>query len=121
MLIDEAKAGRRTKQVLQMISRHLSSREDCRGIEYKISIRHDNKSESDIIEISPYITVFPTTFQRKDADRRSVAYHVMFHHFPELLQQSSDTIVHVIPGMLVQGVYVYEKYPLTSRRKWRKV
>ena len=121
MIIDEAKAGRQTKQVLQTISRHLSSREDCRDIEYSVTIHNDPITGHDIVEVSPYITVFPTTFQRKDTDRRSIAYHVMAYHFPELLQQSSTSVVYVIPGTLVHGTYIYKKYRLTSRRKWRKI
>lgn len=121
MISDEAKAGRRTKQFLQSISRHLSGREDCRGLEYKVIIRHEDTSGDDIVEVSPYITVFPNTFNRKETDRRSIAHHVLIHHFPDILQKSNSNIAHVTSGMLVHGEYIYKKYQLTSRRKWRKL
>lgn len=116
----EAKAGQLTKKVLKSISHHLSGREDCRGIEYAVSIYQDEKSGDDIVEVSPFINVFPNTFHRKETDKRGIAYHVIRIHFPEIYSQSSTTVVQVKHNLLVPGRYVYKRYKLTRRRKWIK-
>lgn len=121
MISDEIKTSQRTKQFLQSIAYHLSSRDDCKDLEYEVSIKHDSNSDFDIVEVSPYITVFPSTFYRRESDRRSIAYHVLIHHFPDILDPSDPNIARIMSGMLVTGTYVYTKYPLISRRKWRKL
>ena len=117
----EAKAGQLTKKVLKSISRHLSGREDCKDLEYSVHIFHDNKTGDDVVEVSPYISVFPNTFHRKETDKRGVAYHVIYTHFPEIYAQSSTSVVQIKSNSLVRGSYVYRRYKLTRRRKWIRV
>lgn len=117
-MTSEAKAGQLTKQVLKSISQHLSGRVDCKDVEYSVHIYRDDKTGDDVIEVSPFITVFPSTFRRKETDRRGIAYHVIRIHFPEIYAQSSTSVVQVKANSLVQGSYIYKRYKLTRRRKW---
>lgn len=114
----EAKAGQLTKKVLKSISHHLSGRLDCKDIEYSVHIYLDSKTGDDVVEVSPYISVFPSTFHRKETDRRGIAYHVIRIHFPEIYAQSSTSVVQVKSNSLVRGSYVYKRYKLTRKRKW---
>lgn len=115
------KDGTLTKDVLRSISMHLSGRSDCKGMEFKVDIFRDKLSGNDVIEVSPYITVFPNTFNRKEKDRRGIAYHVISKHFPEILEDSPSNIVQVKHNALTLGTYIYKKYPLMRMRKWYRI
>lgn len=121
MISEEVKASQRTSNFLKSISHHLSGREDCRGVEYTVDISYDERTGYDFITISPYITVFPDTYTRKESDRRSVAHHVITHHFEDIFRDATTSTVHVYHGALVPGKYVYRKFKLTPRRKWRRL
>lgn len=120
-MLDETRKSYLTKNVLKCISTHLSSREDCKNIEYTIIIRHDIKSNYDEIIVSPYITVFPSIHDRKESDRRSVAYHVIYYHFSELFENAEQSTVHICKDSLIHGEYKYKKYVLTNRRRWVRI
>lgn len=119
-MIEESKKSILTRDVLKSISYHLSSREDCKDVEYVVSIEPDD-SGKDAIIVTPYITVFPDIHNRKESDRRGVAYHVIYNHFSEIFSDSISKIVHVKRDTLVTGRYVYRKYKLTNRRRWVKI
>lgn len=109
-----------TKNVLKCISFHLSSRKDCKDIEYIITISKSCQ-DTDVIKMSPYITVFPDIHNRKNSDKRGVAYHVIFNHFPEIFIDANFAIVRIQKHSLVYGTYIYKKFKFTNRRKWRKI
>lgn len=117
----EVKAGQLTKKVLRCISQHLSGREDCRNLEYTVSIYEDTKTGDDIVEVSPYISVFPNTFHRKETDKRGIAYHVIRIHFSEIYAQSNTSVVQIKHNSLIHGSYIYRRYKLTRRRKWIRI
>lgn len=109
-----------TNKVLRSISYHLASREDCKELEYEIEI-YTNEFENDTIVVSPHITVFPNVHERKHSDRRGVAFHVIYFHFPEIYQDSDEHGIAIKKNSLVHGTYRYKKFRLTNRRKWVKI
>lgn len=117
-MILEGKKGLLTKDILKCISYHLSSREDLKDVEYSVEIQAGEGK--DRIVVSPYITVFPNIHHRKDSDRRGIAYHVIYHHFSDIFEDASESIVNISKDSLVYGKYIYKKYKLTNRRRWIK-
>lgn len=120
-IVAEGRRSKLTSSILKCISYHLSSRQDCKGIEYVVIIRADEINNQDEIIISPYITVFPGIHDRKDCDRRSVAYHVILYHFPELFEDANQVSVHIKKNSLIYGTYIFKQYESTNRRKWIKL
>lgn len=112
--------GKLTKKFLRSLSYHLSCRVECRGLEYTVWIYPDEDLKSDIIEVSPYITVHPNLYKRKDSDKRAIAYHIIYNHFPEIFYQSDPNIVQVKHGFLVPGTYKFIKHTHALRRRWEK-
>lgn len=121
-MIAEGRKGLLTKQVLKSISDHLSSRVEYKDVEYSVTI-HSSKDDSayDEITVYPYITVFPNIHHRKECDRRGVAYHVIYFHFPQLFENAVQSVVKIQKNTLSHGTYVYRKYPLTRYRRWVKI
>lgn len=120
-MIFQNKQSLLTKEILRCISSHLSSRNDCKDVEYIVAITKDNHSENDIIKVSPYITVFPGIHNRKQSDKRGIAYHVVYNHYPEIFIDANSAIVRIRRNSLVHGTYIYRKFNFTNRRKWKKV
>ena len=108
-----------TRDVLKAISDHLSSREDCKGIEYIIRIVLYN-DEWDYLEMGPPIRVFPDTHHRKESDKNIISYHVVTNHFCIKYANKNGTLL-VEKDALVKGTYQYKKYTLTNRRRWELI
>ena len=96
--------GDDTLEFLNKISRRLSSREDCKRVEYEVTI---SKSS---ISMNPLIFVFPDTHHRADIDKMSILTFVIQSYNKEQQRLSS-------------GTYKYECADSLSkkRRRWVKV
>ena len=90
-----------TERFLFTLSSRLSGRQDCKGVEYVVSI-------GDVITIFPYICVFPDTYHRRRTDKRSIIDYIR-----DILDLSSQD--------LVRGVYKYQLSDSTRKRRWTKV
>ena len=94
-----------TKLFLQRISNRLSSRDDCRGIEYKVRI-HDN-----FVEMDPRIEIFPTRYRRKPEDRVTIVEFVTVS-----LKNEGYNL-----DYLVKGEYIYQNSVTNKSRRWVKL
>ena len=100
-----------TKQLLTCFSSHLSGREECRRLEYRVTIAEDD------IVAWPVVQVFPDRFRRKQADRSSILHHVIAEHFSWITCPKFSSF----SSTLVTGVYVYKLSDSKKRRTWVKI
>ena len=108
---------RLTKELLQHISNHLSSRNECKGLEYVVTIGDDR------ILFEPFtIFVFPNRYTRCERDKSPVTYHVIQNHMPELeiCKDSSGQYV-LDTSKLVKGRYKYQISFNNKRRRWIRI
>lgn len=125
-----------TSKFLLAISSHLSSRRDCRNVEYVVSIGVYEESMmyqmtiADVTEgvhdkvyFAPERNVFPDIHHKKVGDETSVVNHVMFEHFRNTVFDHRDSCgnCRFKLGSLTPGVYVYAQSIKNNRRKWIKV
>lgn len=115
MLSAQERANARTTQdFLSCIASHLSSREDCKGVEYVVNIKEGN-----VVTFEPNgIKLFPNRYRRSERDRVSVIFHVAQYHFPELVIDVTNTEIHVDTSKLVLGRYLYQYSMDHKRRRW---
>ena len=107
-------SARNTEEFLHLFSSHLSSRPECRRVEYTVMICKDNT-----IWCLPNISVFPNRYTRKEQSRESILKHIMTHHFNEIYDgTNSYGCVRFKPGSLVPGGYKYQLSFDDKRRKW---
>lgn len=95
--------GDDTAEFLRKISTRLSSREDCRYTEFKVTISQDH------ISMDPLIYVFPDTHHRAEIDKMSILTYVI-----QALSQEGRR--------LSAGTYKYEYVDSykRKRRRWVK-
>lgn len=96
-----------TNKLLKLIAEHLSRREDCRRVEYEVTIEYG-------ITISPSIYVFPDIHRRKKSDREYIIDHIIEHHFDK--DENGDP-----KFALIAGVYKYELSSTKKSRRWRLI
>lgn len=101
--IDEPR-GKQTELLLNCISRRLSGREDCRNINYRVTIDHNG------VSMDPLIYVYKNRYERKEIDKLDIVSFV--HHYKMRNAQLSN---------FVFGVYEYQSTEESKRRKWRKI
>lgn len=117
-----------TESFLKDISKHLSSNPKCRYVEYNISISEN------MIYFKPYVEVFPDRKHRKLDDKEFIIYHIIKHHYPELLCNNNITIdkeyeaimrnfsmVPINEEFLIPGEYLYKFSVNKKQRKWVKL
>lgn len=110
-----------TKRVLKCISDHLSGRNDCKGVNYSVTIGTEYFEELMIFE-PVRIMVFPNRYRRHESDKVSVISHVIQEHFPELYKGTNGMFnINADTSKLVKGVYVYESSVDNKRRRWVRV
>ena len=115
---------RNTLMLLRSISDHLSSRKDCRGVEYEVDVSVNKDDQGvDFIEFSmnPITYVYPDPKRRKSEDKVSVLYHVLTQHFQILLQEIDlDGNIKVQPSRIIPGKYIYRLSVNGKQRRWCK-
>ena len=96
--------GDDTAEFLRKISTRLSSRQDCKGLEYEVTISKEH------ISMDPLIYVYPDTHHRAEIDKMSVLTYII-HTLSQEEQKLSS------------GTYRYEYIDSykRKRRKWTRV
>ena len=117
----EVEKAKVTTQFLRCIAQHLSSRADCKGLEYVVTIGTDKWD--DAVLMSPMKYVFPNRYDRSPSYLESVVLHVLKHHMPELYSPRTECIytAFVDINKIVPGTYMYQLSIDKKRRRWTKV
>ena len=106
-----------TKDILYQISRHLSRRRDCRGIEYAVWITPEVNGYSQII-MNPVVYVYRNNAERKL--KYTIVSHVLSDHFPMIKYDKTKSMIEQHKdNYVVPGFYVYRKSFRTGKRKWQ--
>ena len=92
-------AVKNTEILLLSISRRLAAREDCRGINYEVTISDGH------IDMIPEVLIFPNRYSKKEADKVSVLSYVL-----ALMGTRTSELVH--------GTYIYRSSIDHKKRQW---
>ena len=92
-----------TRDLLHSVSSHLSSRVDCRGVTYQLTIQ-----DNGLITFSPDVLVYPDRYRRKRGDKLPVLQHIILEHFDGLYVKTHSTSLRVNADALVTGTYEYQ-------------
>lgn len=107
----------KTKEFLQLVALHLSGREDCRGVNYKVTLNEDKT-----VLFEPIVMVYPNKHQRKDSDKRIVTRHVLAEHMAYIFEGSDsqgNTLIDT--NWIIPGTYEYQSTYDNKRRRWVRV
>lgn len=92
-----------TDLLLKEIAKHLSTRRECKGIEYRLEISASS------IHFEPDIQVFPNRYIKCKGSEHSVIHHILMTVFNQI-----DTNT----DKFVKGVYKYAKPYNSKKRNW---
>lgn len=107
-----------TMSVLLSISQHLSTRTQCKDVNYEVTIR------SGRISFYPDVKVFPNVHRRKQSDKETIIEHVLRYHYDNELVLPTGIVTDtggeylINTDKLVPGHYVYRSSIDGKRRKW---
>ena len=96
--------AKKTENFLKHISSRLSGRDDCKKLNYKVTITATN------ITMEPLIQVYPNRYRRKEGDKVDIISYVHIYKMPQ-----------VALGDLVPGRYEYQLSADKKNRRWRKL
>ena len=104
MSIFEEGNGKRTMELLNYISSRLSGRDDCKNVNYIVTIDHTG------IRMSPMVNVYPNRYRRHESDKLDVISYIHMYKMPDAL--TSD---------FVFGTYQYQSSFDNKRRRWTRI
>lgn len=102
-----------TNDILKCISRHLSSREYLRKVQYEVYMY------SNLFKIYPKVYVFPDIHRRNASDKELLELHIMKYHYADIIRQLSDDTISI--DNVCNGVYIYEISVSSKRRRWIRI
>ena len=126
---------KRTEDLLHCISKHLSSKPKCRGVNYRVAIyTYDDEQETCNRWEALYgesgadnCIFFDTTARlcrhgQNNKSAEPAIWHIVCQHFPELACGTGEgNQICVKTDMLVPGVYEYKCSVTGKYRRWFKV
>lgn len=95
--------------ILQLIASHLSSRKECRGVEYIVEIHKHSQLSLYALKLTPDIYIYPDRKTRKAGTAESVIQHIFMYH------------LNIKQVHLVAGTYKYMLSASGKCRKWTKI
>lgn len=119
-----------TQELLRKITRRLSGREDCKGVEYCLGIGvhvegspinlSDENSVEDYIFFSPDVYVYRDKKHRKSKDLFRIVDFILYKYYEEDLVKGRDSKGQLLvdTSKLVKGLYRYQISIDGRRRKW---
>lgn len=103
----------RTNLLMNLLSKRLSSRDDCKGQQYVLRITSDEFYQS--VSFEPNVLVYPNTYKRNQSDKLPVLIHILNQHFNDFVIVCEDKIM-VKPATFVDGTYSYTQWIFKNRR-----
>lgn len=95
--------GKQTEFLLKAIAARLSGREDCRNVNYTVTIDHNG------ISMVPLVYVYKDKHNRKESDKLDIVSFVHKYKMQGALLSG-----------FVFGTYEYQSSTESKRRKWRR-
>ena len=109
----------RTTSLMNAIALRLSGRDDCKGINYTLSVIDEGDYQHIVFE--PDVVVYPDRYHRKDTDKSQVLVQILTNHFNEHVSKTDEGNVFVDGNTFVCGNYRYVTSFNNKRRKWIRV
>ncbi len=110
-------SAKNTEKLLKNIAKRLSSRLDCKNVEYRVTIRTEGELTRIIFE--PPRSVYPNVHDKKQSDLRKIETHVIVKYFEDIVcKDGFYSGVFVERGLFVDGEYIYKSSVDGRRRKW---
>lgn len=108
----------RTELLLKSISKRLSSRNDCKRVEFIVDIGiHDSAS----ILFDPDTYVFKDSHHRKDIDSYRIVDFILMKNMPEAIcGRNNQGYLSVDTTMFSRGIFKYELAYNGKKRRWVK-
>lgn len=106
----------RTKSLMNFIALRLSGRDDCKGLNYVLTI--SDSSSFQHVSFEPDVVVYPDRYHKKDTDKTQVILQILNNHFSEYTTKTEDGCVFVNRDTFVCGKYEYVSSFNNKRRKW---
>lgn len=108
--------GIKTRELLLCISQHLSTRPECKGLIYHVTI-----DDTGVFVFDPDICVYPNSHRRKISDKIAISAHVLKDHFPDLYLGTDEFgRLKVSTARVVPGNYTYQAPYMCQRRRWAR-
>lgn len=108
---------RKTKEFLQLVAQHLSGREDCKGVNYRVTLGEDKA-----VVFEPVVMVYPNRHQRKDSDKRIVTRHVLAEHMAYIFEGTDDSgNAKIDTDWIIPGTYEYQSTYDNKKRRWVRI
>lgn len=109
---------KRTQNLLSRISTRLSGRNDCKKVEYLLTITESEDSNYCKIKFKPCIYIYPDRYHKQDTDLASIILYIVgqITNFTVI-----DDCIVVSRGLFLPGEYLYEFRKISKRRYWKKL
>ena len=111
--------SKQTKNFLNYVSRRLSSRIDCKQVEFIVDI---GVSKHQSIMMTPEIHVYKDLHHRSDTDYHLIVDHVLYKYFSDYIlnrDEFGDLIIDI--SKFSTGVYKYELSRSNKKRRWIRI
>lgn len=117
-----------TLELLNSISRHLSGRKDCKGVEYRVRLCTEDannpysKYQLSEVEFTPEVKVFPSTKCRAEYQKEPILYHILTRHYPhwfEGMRPSGNCAIS--SNTIIPGIYIYRVSANKKYRRWERI
>ena len=111
--------SQRTKKFLQLVAQRLSSRSDCKKVEFIIDI---GVTKSNCIIFTPDVYVYTDKYHRSDKDYSRITDFILHKYFDEIVK-GRDEFGNLIVWTLQfsEGIYKYQLSSNGKKRRWVKV
>ena len=131
--INEYKKAVNTNTLLYGLSSRLSSRKDCRGKNYRISVGIKDPeisilhTEKDMICINEDVWVYSDRYNRKLSDKIPILDHMMRKYFSDYFIENGYMVgrrsvgIKNIDNIFLCGIYEYRSSSNNKRRRWFRI
>lgn len=106
-------ASDRTNLLMNLLSKRLSSRDDCKGQQYVLKITSCESCQS--VSFEPNVLVYPNTYKRNQSDKLPVLIYILNRYFKDFVIRYEDKII-IKSATFVDGNYSYTQWIFKNRR-----
>lgn len=116
-----------TENFLLNLSRRLSSRNDCKGVEYQVEILTNGAGTVTAIVVEPCVMGYPNKYERHEWDYQPLIYLITrnskLNTQMSQVKYDNNSMSIYLPNVqnLIPGKYKYIKSIYGKQRKWMKL
>lgn len=108
--------SQRTKKFLQLVAQRLSSRSDCKKVEFIIDI---GVTKSNCIIFTPDVYVYTDKYHRSDKDYSRITDFILYKYFETFIKGRDEFGNLIIDTVwFSHGIYKYQLSTNGKKRRW---